>query len=46
MKGNNVVFEDINGLKRGVLIDFGKVCFVENVRGMFDIFLFYLVRNN
>lgn len=46
VKGNNVVLEDTNGLKRGVLIDFGKACSVENARGMFDIFLLYSVRNN
>lgn len=33
IKGNNVVLEDANGLKRGVLIDFGKACYVEDAKG-------------
>ena len=40
VKGNNVVVEDTGGVKRGVLIDFGKACSVENATGLFDISLF------
>lgn len=35
IKGNNVVLEDANGLKRGVLIDFGKACYAANAKGMY-----------
>ena len=34
VKGNNVVMEDSQDMKRGVLIDFDKACFIENARGL------------
>ena len=34
IKGNNVVLEDANGLKRAVLIDFGKACYIADAKGM------------
>lgn len=42
IKGNNVVLEDVNGLKRGVLIDFGKVCYVEDVKGNYVYFCWFM----
>ena len=33
VKGNNTVLEDAQGVKRGVIIDFGKACFTENAKG-------------
>ena len=38
IKGNNVVLEDANGLKRGVLIDFGKACYVKDAKGNYVYF--------
>lgn len=35
MKGNNIVLEDAQGVKRGVIIDFGKVCLIEIAKGVY-----------
>ena len=35
VKGNNIVLEDAQGVKRGVIIDFGKACFIENAKGLY-----------
>jgi len=35
VKGNNIVLDDAQGVKRGVIIDFGKACFTENAKGAF-----------
>lgn len=35
VKGNNIVLEDAQGVKRGVIIDFGKACLIENARGVY-----------
>ena len=35
VKGNNIVLEDAQGVKRGVIIDFGKACFTENAKSAF-----------
>ena len=35
VKGNNIVLEDVQGVKRGVIIDFGKACFIENAKGVY-----------
>lgn len=42
IKGNNVVLEDANGLKRGVLIDFGKACYVEDAKGNYVYFCWFM----
>ena len=34
IKGNNVVLEEVQGEKRGVLIDFGKACSFKNAAGL------------
>ena len=39
IKGNNVVLEDANDLKRGVLIDFGKACYAAEAKGVYTLFL-------
>ena len=33
-QGNNVVLEDAPGVKRAVLIDFGKACYAQNEKGI------------
>lgn len=35
IKGNNIVLEDANGLKRSVLNDFGKACYIADAKGMY-----------
>ena len=43
LKGNNVVIEDSTNKKRGVLIDFGKACFFESAKGLFQCLFLYQV---